>query len=65
MQDLGTLNEVELIDLLADYTLRFTKLFKEAREDSEYNFCKARIQAIMDEITLRKKPIVSSVSPTQ
>ena len=64
MHDLGALNEVELIDQLADYTLRFTQLFKEARENSEYNSCKECIQAIIDEITLRKKPFVTSVSPT-
>jgi len=60
MQDLRSLNEGELMDILADNTLRFTQLFQEAREDIEYNICKETINAIIDEIRKRKKSAATS-----
>ena len=54
MQELRTLNNTQLIDLLARYTSDYTKMISENLMGDDYEKCKLTIKAIQTEIEVRK-----------
>jgi len=52
MHDLRKVDDSTLIDLLADYTNRYTKLFP---QEAGYKECKVMLDSIITEIIERKK----------
>ena len=54
MQELRTLNNTQLIDLLAQYTSDYTKMISENMMGEDYEKCKLTIKAIQTEIDVRK-----------
>jgi len=54
MQNLTTLEESMLIDLLADHTARLTKLLQEKNKNEEYLRAKQFIKQLTAEIESRK-----------
>jgi hypothetical protein len=54
MQELRTLNNTQLIDLLAQYTSDYTKMISENMMGDDYEKCKLTIKAIQTEIDVRK-----------
>ena len=54
MQELRTLNNTQLIDLLAQYTSDYTKMTSENMMGDDYEKCKLTIKAIQTEIDVRK-----------
>ena len=58
MRDLHTLESPVLMDMLAEYTVRFTTLFKGYRHSQntpEYIACREMLQRIIIEIDRRKQ----------
>jgi hypothetical protein len=56
MRDLHQMEDSVLIDLLAEYTLQFTQLFriyKEIHSNKEYQNCKKMIEKIIGELESR------------
>ena len=56
MQNLHHLEDSVLIDMLAEYTLKFTQLFciyKGIHPNNDYHHYKRKIQAIIEELALR------------
>jgi hypothetical protein len=56
MRNLHQLEDSVLIDLLAEYTLKFTRLFriyKGIQPNTEYKNCKKKIDGIIDELDKR------------
>jgi len=54
MQELRTLDNTQLIDLLARYTSDYTKMISENLMGDDYEKCKLTIKAIQTEIDVRK-----------
>jgi len=54
MQELHSLDNRQLIDLLAQYTSDYTKMFSENMMGDDYEKCKLTIKAIQTEIDVRK-----------
>jgi len=54
MQELRTLDNTQLIDLLARYTSDYTKMISENMMGDDYEKCKLTIKAIQTEIDVRK-----------
>ena len=54
MQELRTLDNTQLIDLLAQYTSDYTKMISENLMGDDYEKCKLTIKAIQTEIEVRK-----------
>jgi hypothetical protein len=54
MQELRTLDNTQLIDLLAQYTSDYTKMISENMMGDDYEKCKLTIKAIQTEIDVRK-----------
>jgi hypothetical protein len=54
MQELRTLDNIQLIDLLAQYTSDYTKMISENMMGDDYEKCKLTIKAIQTEIDVRK-----------
>ena len=54
MQELHTLDNTQLIDLLAQCTSDYTKMISENRMGDDYEKCKLTIKAIQAEIDVRK-----------
>ena len=54
MQELRTLDNTRLIDLLARYTSDYTKMISENLMGDDYEKCKLTIKAIQTEIEVRK-----------
>jgi len=54
MQELHTLDNTRLIDLLAQYTSDYTKMISENMMGDDYEKCKLTIKAIQTEIDVRK-----------
>ena len=54
MQELRTLDNTQLIDLLAQYTSDYTKMISENMMGDDYEKCKLTIKAIQTEIEVRK-----------
>ena len=54
MQELRTLDNTQLIDLLARYTSEYTKMISENLMGDDYEKCKLTIKAIQTEIEVRK-----------
>ena len=54
MQELHGLDNTQLIDLLAQYTSNYTKMFSDNMMGDEYEKCKLTIKAIQTEIDARK-----------
>ena len=54
MQELRTLDNTQLIDLLARYTSDYTKMISENMMGDDYEKCKLKIKAIQTEIDVRK-----------
>jgi hypothetical protein len=52
MHDISKVDDTTLIDLLADYTNRYTKLFP---QEAAYKECKVMLDSIIAEIIRRKK----------
>lgn len=54
MQELNSLDNSQLIDLLAKYTSDYTKMISENMMGDDYEKCKLTIKAIQTEIDVRK-----------
>jgi len=54
MQELHTMDNTQLIELLAKFTSDYTKMITENMMGSDYEKCKLAIKAIQTEIELRK-----------
>jgi len=54
MQELRSLDNTQLIDLLAQYTSDYTKMICENMMGDDYEKCKLTIKAIQTEIDVRK-----------
>jgi hypothetical protein len=54
MQELRTLDNTQLIDLLARYTSDYTKMISGNMMGDDYEKCKLTIKAIQTEIDVRK-----------
>lgn len=54
--NLHTLDNSQLIDLLAKYTSDYTRMLSEGKFDEDYERCKIAIKALQAEIELRKNP---------
>jgi len=54
MQELRTLDNTQLIDLLAQRTSEYTKMIAENMMGDDYEKCKLAIKAIQTEIDVRK-----------
>jgi hypothetical protein len=54
MQELRSLDNTQLIDLLAQYTSDYTKMISENMMGDDYEKCKLTIKAIQTEIDVRK-----------
>ena len=54
MQELRTLDNTQLIDLLAQYTSDYTKMISGNMMGDDYEKCKLTIKAIQTEIDIRK-----------
>ena len=54
MQELHTLDNTRLIELLAKFTSDYTKMITENMMGSDYEKCKLAIKAIQTEIEVRK-----------
>jgi hypothetical protein len=68
MRNLHELEDNVLIDLLAEYTERYTRLFRNFRQSQhhpEYQHCKNTIQYIILELDRRKKPIENKDASVQ
>ena len=59
MQELNTLDNSQLIDLLAKYTSDYTKMISENMMGDDYEKCKLTIKAIQTEIDVRKNNITN------
>ena len=57
MQDLHTLDNTQLIDLLAQYTSDYTKMITNNNMGEDYEICKLRIKALQIEIDVRKNKL--------
>lgn len=55
MDDLKSLSDDQLTDLLAEKTFQYTKMFREGIKDAEFFTCKLLIDQLADEIQHRKK----------
>ena len=55
MHDIRNLSEGELVDLLSKQTTKLTSLLVELFKDNEYLQCKELINALAEEIEIRKK----------
>ena len=55
MQALHTLETSHLMDMLAKYTIDYTKMLNDGSSQEEYLKCKEAIKAIQLEIALRQK----------
>jgi hypothetical protein len=56
---LEILDEPALVDALAEYTARYTKMLAEGGKEKEILNCRETIQSLIDEIEYRKKPLTS------
>ena len=68
MRNLHELEDTVLIDLLAEYTERYTRLFRNFRQSQqhpEYQHCKNTIQYIILELDRRKKPVENKDASVQ
>lgn len=56
MENIHHLNDAALLDLLSDYTARYTQLIAEKNMDSpEFQECKAMVKYLQKEIEKRQK----------
>lgn len=55
MQELRNLETSQLIDLLAQHTVDYTKMMSEGTTEEEYAKCNLIIKALQTEIEVRKK----------
>ena len=55
MQELRTLETSQLMDLLAKYTVDYTKMLTDGSSQDDYLKCKEAIKAIQSEIEIRQK----------
>ena len=60
MQELGTLEISQLVDLLAQHTSDYTRMQVTGTSEEEYAKCKLTLKAIQTEIDLRKKATTES-----
>lgn len=60
MQDLRNKELEELIDLLAQYTAKYSRLVTQGSDDDEYWECKHRIRLLQEEIEKKKKILDAS-----
>ena len=63
MQELQSLQMAELMDLLAEYTAKHTKLFAEKNLGDEYEKIKLTIKALQEEIDSRKHNDSTHMTP--
>jgi DNA phosphorothioation-dependent restriction protein DptG len=63
MDNLNTIETPALIDLLAEYTSKYTLLLTNGSVE-EYEKCKLTMEAIMKEIELRKQSYDENSTPT-
>ena len=59
MQELHSLDNNQLIDLLAQYTSDYTKMITDNNMGDDYEKCKLTIKAIQTEIEIRKNDLNS------
>ena len=59
MHELSSLDNSQLMDLLAKYTSEYTKMFTDNNMGDNYEKCKLTIKAIQTEIEIRKNDLNS------
>ena len=59
MQDLHTLDNSELIDLLAKFTSDYTRMITDNNMGDDYEKCKMAIKALQTEIDSRKNNAIN------
>jgi hypothetical protein len=55
MENLQTLEMSELLDMLAEHTIRYSQMMSDGTTNEEYENCRTLISAIQEEILRRKK----------
>ncbi|HKB43719.1 MAG TPA: hypothetical protein VKC90_04995 [Chitinophagaceae bacterium] len=68
MEQLHHLTHSSLVDMLAEYTLRYTKLHREGGSEEDINFCLQTIESLTSEIALRKEKAIrdnTNINTTQ
>jgi hypothetical protein len=56
MKDFQNLDLPVLIDLLSEYTLKYSKILADGGDEYEYYHCRRLIQRLQSEIAHRKNP---------
>lgn len=64
MESLSALDKNVLIDMLAEYTSKYTRMLTEGSDDTEYARCKLMIAALQQEIETRQKDFESNSTQT-
>ena len=59
MRPFEVLDTVDLINVLADYTVRYTKMLSVGGKEKDIINCKETLRALITEIELRKRPGIS------
>lgn len=56
MRPFEVMESTDLVNVLAEYTSRYTKMITEGGKQKDITNCKETIQALISEIELRKRP---------
>jgi hypothetical protein len=59
MRPFEVLETTDLVNVLAEYTVRYTKMLTEGGRKKDLLNCRETIRALIDEIEYRKRPGVS------
>ena len=60
MRPFEVMETIDLVNVLAEYTTRYTKMMIEGGKQKDIINCKETIRALISEIELRKRPGTSS-----
>ena len=64
MQNLSGLEKNVLVDMLAEYTAKYTRMLTEGSDDVEYAKCRLMITALQQEIESRQKDFEDNATQT-
>jgi hypothetical protein len=68
MEQLHHLTHSSLVDMLSEYTLRYSKLHREGGSEEDINFCLQTMEGLTSEITSRKEKTIrnnTNINTTQ